>query len=258
MQESGCRDQRRSSAEYRLRLLNPYFGLRLVSLVVVAFFLAVGLVPGLVGCLVGLVVGFFFDAATSFFAGGGGGAAALAAGFFLSSFAAALPLAAGGAGLGWRRCGRLGRLALRQPVLGLGVDFQEQLAGVGAVGIAADLDAELVQQRADLDALGLGDDALQAGHRARLELAVGDDADDVHRDQEPVVHGDRVSAERGLRDVGDDERRAAFELLQLLGRLADVLLLERFEVELVDALEHAVERLLESGGGFAADRPAAW
>ena len=51
-----------------------------------------------------------------------------------------------------------------------------------------------------------------------------------------------------LRDVGDDERRGAVVLLQMLGRLADVLLLERFEVELVDRFEHAVERLLEPRG----------
>ena len=72
----------------------------------------------------------------------------------------------------------------------------------------------------------------------------------MHRDQQAAVHGDRMPAERHLRDVGHDERRAAIELLQLLGRLADVLLLERFEVELIDALEHAVERLLEPGGRF--------
>ncbi len=59
-----------------------------------------------------------------------------------------------------------------------------------------------------------------------------------------------MAAERHLGDVSDDERRGAFVLVELLDRLADVLLLHRLDFKLINRFIDAVQRLFESHSGI--------
>ena len=69
--------------------------------------------------------------------------------------------------------------------------------------------------------------------------------------EQPLVRGNRMPAQGLLRDVRHDERRAAVVFFELLDRGADVLLLQRLEVERVVRLEHALQHALQPRGRVA-------
>ena len=148
-------------------------------------------------CLVGgLVVGFFLaGGAASFLAGGGAGQPLSRPAFFLSSFAAAaLPLAAAGGGLGGG-AGGSGGLRFGSRSLHLGSISSSSLRAFGPYGLRPISTPSWCSSEPISTPLFLLTTRSKPGHGAGLELVVGDHADDVHRDQQAAVHGNRMSAE---------------------------------------------------------------
>ena len=100
---------------------------------------------------------------------------------------------------------------------------------------------ELLQQRAELDPFVLGNGPLQAGHLPLVGFVLADDADGVQDVDRALADGNRMAGERVLRDVGPDERAGAVDLFQVLLGFAQVLLLERLDIERVARFEDRLQ-----------------
>jgi len=179
-----------------------------------------------------------------------------------------------GGGLGARRAvllrsrsGRLGRLerllagrrgrghgeghrlaALGEP-LGVGIHPLEHLAHRAAVEIAEHVDAELVQQRPELQSRLLGDETLEPRRAAGVVVLLRDDAGEeqpLHRAQ---IEGDEVPPQRRGADERHHERRDAVDPLERLDAVGDGVLLGVVEREAVGRLEHPLEHAPQRQGG---------
>ena len=115
--------------------------------------------------------------------------------------------------------------------------------------IRQDFNAELMEQRAELQASLLGDEAVEPGAFLGVVFLLRHhpgDEQPLHRAQ---IDGDVVATERRGADEGHDERRDAVDVLERLHAVRDRMLLGIVEREAVGRFEHPLEHPAEREGG---------
>ena len=103
-----------------------------------------------------------------------------------------------------------------------------------------------MEQGAEVAPLRFGNRSFEPRRFPLGQVFVANRADNEQRLHGAVVEWNRMSAQAVLREVGEHEGGHAVELLDLFGRLAEILFLVEFEVKRVVSFEHMVQNSFES------------